>query len=123
MQTQINRRAFFRKAGSTSISLVGVATAVKACMAPKAALAAQTEIEDLFARWLAVRDDPGMDGEEDAGPLFQQYRSLQERITSAEPTTPRDLAMQIYAETDAWGSCTTVAFRKRVNRLALRGRA
>ncbi|WAJ28919.1 hypothetical protein [Antarcticirhabdus aurantiaca] len=121
MHQEFTRRTFFRKAGSTSISLVGAAAALKACMAPQAALAAQTQVESLFWQWREV--DQRYSGSNHIPEMFAEYQRLQDLVTKAEPQTARDVAMQLFCTTDCGASDMPEEFFERLRTLALEGRA
>lgn len=121
MRKDITRRALLGT--GTSLVAAGAAGMLASRTVPADAASASTPIEKLFAQWLAVRNSPRINDEEEFGPAFQEYVALQSAIVTAEPVTARDVAMQLIAETDHFGSDITTAFRERIIRLALDGRA
>jgi len=78
----------------------------------------QTEIQQLFHEWDEARKfDYSHASEEECERKLAEYVRLKEAVISAEPLSPRDLALMLYVDTDAGDSEMGAAFRARLCRL------
>jgi hypothetical protein len=68
-------------------------------------------IDELFSLWRAVREEPSLGNDEDP---YERYRQLQVAITSREPASTKDFAIQIIVDTDFGDSEPSKAFLDRV---------
>lgn len=100
-----------RRSMLAGIPAVGMAPIVPAVAEPM-----KTEVEALFAEWLAVANRP-QDPAEDDNWGESRYVRLQACILAAEPTTPRDVAIQFFVDCDQFGSDFSEHFEALVKRL------
>lgn len=80
----------------------------------------QSEIERLFEQWLRVRDcDTSRQTEAEREADFQLYCDLQDQITTLDPTSVKDLAIQFFVETNSGDSDYRDIFFSKISGLAL----
>lgn len=93
--------------------------AVIAASTPAAIGALTMAIPDMYREWLAIRDKPASDKDDDElDEGASRYQILQARIIEAEPQTPRDVAIQFLVDTDDAESDFSDIFERRIRQLA-----
>ncbi|WAJ30607.1 hypothetical protein [Jiella sp. R10] len=79
----------------------------------------RTAIGALYERWRALADKSDEEMEPAAwATCYSEYLLLQETITAHQPTTARDLAMQMVVETEDFASSARDVFRAKISALA-----
>ena len=77
-----------------------------------------TEIQQLFHQWDEARQfDFSRASEEECERKLAEYVRLKEAVISAEPLSPRDLALMLYVDTDAGDSMMSETLTARLCRL------